>query len=47
MSLIAVASSIVILIIGGLCLVYGEGYSFDLRGKQKGRVAGGRRASDR
>jgi hypothetical protein len=47
MSLIAVSSSIVILLIGGLVLLYGDGYSFDLRDKRKSRMPGGRRATDR
>lgn len=46
MSLIAVISSIIILILGGLVLIYGEGYSFDLRKQQKNRMSGGRRAND-
>lgn len=47
MSLIAVTSCIVILLLGGVALIYGDkGYSFDLRGKQKGSSKG-RRAGDR
>lgn len=47
MNLIAVISSLIILVLGGLSIVRGAGYEVDLRSKPNRRMLGGRRANDR
>lgn len=46
MSIIAVVSSSIVLILGAASLVRETGYEFDLR-KSKRRMLGGRRVTDR
>lgn len=47
MSIIAVASSTIVLLLGAVSLVRETGYEFDLRRKSNRRMLGGRRVTDR